>query len=263
MTAARVRIGVGLDGCRGGWVVALLRRGAEAPCTPELHVITRIEALDGLLAERRVRPPRCLIDIPVGLVAAGRRSVDDAARQAIGTKASSVFTVPPRAVFDALDFDEANRLARATMGQGLSVQAWNIMPKIREVDLYLRRRAPAPALLVESHPELAFARLAALAAEAGIAAAAPGLPGKKSRAGFEARLDLLAAWGVDARTAVASPPAHPEGRIARDDLLDAVALALVATLPDAQLAVLGTAEETDPLGLPLQMLVPREVRSGG
>ena len=46
-----------------------------------------------------------------------------------------------------LNFKEAQRLARAALSQGLSLQAWNLVPKIRAVDRFLRRAHPAPPCL--------------------------------------------------------------------------------------------------------------------
>ena len=251
------RVGVGLDGCRNGWVVAMLQP-APRPCVPVLRVITRIEALAAVLHELGVQPDCCLIDVPIGLACSGRRELDVLAAAALGGKRSSVFAVPPRAVFDALDFDEANRLSRAAMGQGLSVQAWNIMGKIREVDLHLRRRAPLSPELRESHPELVFARLAALssARPASSSPASEALPSKKTPQGHAMRVAILAAQDVDVRPALAAPPVHPEGKIARDDLLDAIALAVVAARPESMQDVLRGAEHRDPLGLPMEMVLP-------
>lgn len=268
------RVGVGIDGCRNGWVVAVVAASAKRPSPPRLRVISRIEALAGVLAELDVAPACCLVDIPIGLVGSGRRELDVLAAAALGGRSSSVFAVPPRVVFDALDFQEAGRLARDAMGQGLTLQAWNIMGKIREVDLHLRRRMPLPPDLRESHPELVFARLAALTTVAGRghaagnsgtpgAAAAPlspkaaaPLPSKKSPAGLAARVAILAAHGVDAHAALAAPPAPPDGKVARDDILDAIALAVVAARPVSMQDVLRGRHWVDPLGLPMEMVLP-------
>jgi predicted RNase H-like nuclease len=250
--AGALGIGVGIDGCAGGWVVATVRpRGAPAAIA-SVRVISRIDALEGCLAEEGVEPRRCLIDIPIGLVTAGLRPVDLAAKTLLGRKAATVFAVPPRPVFDALDFDEANRLARDCMGQGLSVQAWNIMGKIREVDLHLRRRHPARPRLRESHPELVFARLAATTATAVDLAA----HGKKTAAGRTARLAVLTTLGIDATALVAAGLTHAGGRVAADDLLDALALAVAARLPEQALARVPAEGGVDPLGLPMEIVVP-------
>lgn len=97
------------------------------------------------------------IDIPIGLPA-GTRLCDRRARQLLGARRSSVFSAPPRAVLDADDYAEARRRAIEATGRSLSVQAFNLVPKIREVDALLDV-ASRRDRLVEAHPELAFLRL--------------------------------------------------------------------------------------------------------
>ena len=241
----RRRAGLGLDGCRGGWVLALL--GADG--RPDFALLPRIEALDALLAARPGPAPRGLVDVPIGLPLAGERSVDAAAKALLGSAAASVFTIPPRPVLDALDFPEAQLLARAAMGKGFSIQAWNILPKIREVDLWLRRRGPGFAPLREAHPELVFRGLARLAGTEPPGAA------KKTPAGRAQRLAILGALDVD--TGAVTAMRAGTCTAAPDDVLDALALAAAARLPDRSLATLPRAPETDPLGLPMEMVIPR------
>jgi predicted RNase H-like nuclease len=90
----------------------------------------------------------------------------------LGRQASSVFTPPTRPLLDATHYDQVR-------GHGVSVQAFNILPKIREVD-----RLITPALqhrVYEAHPELAFQALAGQ----------PLRDRKKTVAGREARLRVL------------------------------------------------------------------------
>jgi predicted RNase H-like nuclease len=244
--------GVGIDGWRRGWVVAALEEGDGA--APRVRVVRRIEELDPWLEAERLVPLRRLVDIPLGLPARGARAVEGAAKQrlaTLGASPSSVFPVPPRIVFDALDFAEAQRLAQASTGRGLSLQSWHLVPKIREVDLYLRRRDPRAPALRESHPELVFALLAARRG------AGP-LPRKTTRAGAEARLALLRALGVE--TGALLEAAVPVDGVApkADDLLDATVLAWLAARPEPDLDSLPETPEVDPLGLPMEMVIPAE-----
>jgi predicted RNase H-like nuclease len=244
------RVGVGIDGWRRGWVVAALEAGEGA--APRVRVVRRIEEIEPWLEAEGLVPLRRLVDIPVGLPAAGTRAVEGAAKKrlaALGAPPSSVFPVPPRIVFDALDFAEAQRLAQAATGKGLSLQSWHLVPKIREVDLYLRRRDPLRPPLCESHPELVFALLAARLG------AGP-LPRKATPAGVEARLALLRALAVE--TGALLEAAVPVDGVApkADDLLDATILAWLAARPERALAALPDTPETDPLGLPMEMVIP-------
>ena len=240
-----IPVAVGIDGCSGGWVVA-----AWAPGTaPTLFTLERLEALAGMLASQGLKPLRQLIDMPIGLPLAGPRPVDQKAQAALGAARASIFITPPRPVLDALNFDEPQRLARAAMGQGLSLQAWNLVPKIRAVDRFLRRAQPAPPCLEEAHPELAFQRLNA--GQGG----AP-LPSKKTAEGAAARAALLEALGLPC-AAVLSQPLTCEGRrVALDDRLDALVLAYLASLPEHDLERLGSGD-LDALGLPMTLLAPK------
>ena len=65
----------------------------------------------------------------------------------LGRRASSVFSPPSRQVLGATCYEDVR-------AQGLSIQAYGILPKIREVD-----RLMTPELqkvIHEAHPELAF-----------------------------------------------------------------------------------------------------------
>lgn len=233
--------GVGIDGCRGGWVAAVVRPGQPV----QARIIPRIEALDGLLRELGVGDACGLIDMPIGLPVAGNRPLDAAAKRLLGKKASSLFMIPPRPVLDALDYAEAKALARASTGSALSIQAWNLLPRVRELDLYLRRRLPEPPRLRESHPELAFSLLAG----------GP-LLSKQKAAGADARVAVLRAAGLDPDALLAAPAPGPQGNVASHDLLDALVLALVASLPGSARTRLAPPPGVDPLGLPMEMILP-------
>jgi predicted RNase H-like nuclease len=120
----------GVDGCRGGWVVATDGGPSFVPA------FSRIPRRFYLV----------LIDVPIGLLDAGPRRCDVEARSLIGARRSSVFPAPSR------------RLLRARRYAGqCSAQLWNILDKIREVDAAMK-----PSLqrrVREAHPEVSFALL--------------------------------------------------------------------------------------------------------
>jgi predicted RNase H-like nuclease len=120
----------GVDGCRGGWVVALDGAPPEVVVVPSFAEVLALT--DGPVA----------VDMPIGLPDEGRRACDSAARQALGPRRSSVFPVPVRSALAATSFAEVT---------GLSIQAWNIVPKIAEVD------ACWQANVFEVSPELSLA----------------------------------------------------------------------------------------------------------
>jgi predicted RNase H-like nuclease len=195
---------LGIDGCPAGWVVATHREG-------ELHCEV-IASLDEL-AYRLPVPPLVAIDIPIGLPDAGPRRCDIAARHRLGPRGSSVFPAPVRAVLDAADYAEANRVHRAVDGRGLSKQAWNLVPKIREAERLAQRSSEWRFRLREVHPELSFALMSG---------GAPLRFPKKSPEGQRVRQALLSR--VFGKAAVAGILAARVRRAAQvDDLLDAMA----------------------------------------
>lgn len=211
------RVG-GLDGCRRGWVLVTLPAwptplDPDDPGTVELAVVAHLaDAADR--TRRRTRPDGLAllcVDMPIGLAEAGPRACDVDARRRLGPRRASVFPAPVRGVLEATDHADANARHREIDGRGLSVQAWNLVPKIREVDAWI---TPADQRrVVETHPELAFAALA------------DGVPlphTKRTPAGQALRLDLLRPLVGDL---LARP--RPPGAAA-DDVLDAAALALCA-----------------------------------
>lgn len=160
---------LGVDGCRGGWVGALV----EGRRVSWHRFATFAEAL-------AVPAASIGVDMPVGLPPTGRRGCDLAAKSLLGRAHPRVFLAPPRGVLAAATYAEAGRLHRElTGGLGLSLQTWHLVPKIREVDAV----ADDPRL-VEVHPELSLAALGG---------SGP-LPSKKTAAGRAARVALLTGW---------------------------------------------------------------------
>jgi predicted RNase H-like nuclease len=209
----------GLDGCRGGWVLATVQAGAQASghdgqvdvdCTPpvDIRVIDSLETVADALASRRLVAAG--IDIPIGLPPArhGPRACDIAARRMLGPRRSTIFPAPARAVLEAEGYDQACALARAATGKAISKQTFHILPKIREVDRLL---APATTLqehLFEMCPELSFAVLV-------------GGPMRHAKRTAEGRAERQAALArVFGR--VADLVARPPTGAASDDVLDAL-----------------------------------------
>lgn len=193
---------LGVDGCRGGWVAALL-------------VGSRIELLVAatvaeLVAASPLTPVVVGVDIPIGLPDAGPRAADLAARRELppGRK-SSVFPTPARAAVAASSHPEANAANRAASGVGLSVQAFHLCPRIVEVDAWVR--AGAGVEVVEVHPEVSFAALGA-----------DTVPSKKSVEGRETRHQALTGLGWVLPEQLRTPA------YGVDDALDACAVAWTA-----------------------------------
>ncbi len=215
MSASGVRV-AGLDGCPAGWVQATAlvapNSGSAHPMLADVEIrvmTTFAEAispvLDGSILAMGV-------DMPIGLPERGQRTADRAARRRLGPRRSSVFPTPVRAALRAADYPDALARSRAVDGRGLSIQAYNLLSHMVEVDEVMTPQLQARVF--ECHPETTFARLAG-----------GGLPvSKHSADGLELRRRLLDPWLVDD---IDSIGAAPRGAKA-DDVLDALAVALTA-----------------------------------
>jgi predicted RNase H-like nuclease len=220
---------VGVDGCRNGWVAVIQFPGAD----PVARVFPRFGDLLAFL------PPDAVIaaDMPMGLsdfTNRGGRGPESLVRPFLGERQSSVFSIPSRAAVyaDTEKFTtvgrwyeahrKASAVARATSDppRGVSIQAFGIFPKIREIDAILRADPDVRLRVYESHPEVAFWRLNG--------ERAMHLPkkikGLVNPAGMEERRTLLCNRGYGRSFLDQMPPRGA----ASDDFLDAAAVMLVA-----------------------------------
>jgi len=228
----------GADGCKGGWVV-IREAGSGAGITWD--VVPSIRHL----FDAPNAPSLLTIDIPIGLPLIGSRECDMRARRLLGPgRGSSVFPAPIRPVLVAPTYAEACDTGSRIEGKRLPAQAWGIVPKIREVDLYLRDNEGARTRIREVHPEVCFYFMGGKR---------PMVVNKKKREGRDERAALLRPhFGEAIETALGD---LPRLGCAADDLIDAF-----AALWTARRIVAGTAisiPETpvrDTFGLPMEMV---------
>jgi predicted RNase H-like nuclease len=194
----------GVDACKGGWTaVTLDATGAREQERARVRV--RVGRTLGDLDLVGVTG----IDMPLGLLGDGWRTADALARRALGARGVTVFAIPPRPVWDCVNYAAANATCRKLTGRGMSAQAWGLRARLLEADAFRADTFQADRVpLYEVHPELAFAALAG----------APLAASKHSADGLAARRSLLAGAGI----------ALQAGRVAgaaEDDVLDAAAVA--------------------------------------
>lgn len=235
--------GSGADGCKGGWcrVCWQPQFGLHMSLHPSMDSLVQQQAkAEGLL----------LVDMPMGLPYTERpfRACDQQARRLLPGRGATVFSPPCREALTAENYPRACAVNKHLLGRKISIQAYNIMPKILECDTLLRRHPGIHEWLLEAHPELAFAALAGT----------PLPSGKRTAQGQELRLSLLERVMPQTRDFVAtSMRQHPRSRLALDDLLDATALAWAAALGLERLDRLPQgAEEYDQCGLPMRIMLP-------
>lgn len=212
---------VGIDGCRGGWVVA------TADGSLESVAFAVVKELDGIFHEVAAGGMVVAIDNPIGLPEAGDRACDRAARRRLGfPRGSSVFPAPCRAAAAAADYSSACLLNARACGRKLSRQTYNILPKILAVD-----RLITPALqsnIRECHPELVFAVLAGNGR--GLANA------KKTPAGEAERLARLGRV-LPRLDLTAIRASLGTAGVTRDDIVDAAACLVTALRIAAGVAI--------------------------
>jgi len=102
---------------------------------------------------------RIMIDIPIGLSSKNfNRTVDAKARTYLRSRKSSIFSPPCREAVYAENYRKALEINKIIIGKGISIQAYNISSKIREIDEWLKTKAPKMNIH-EAHPELCFKTL--------------------------------------------------------------------------------------------------------
>jgi predicted RNase H-like nuclease len=160
-----------------------------------------------------------------------------------------VFFSPCRAVLDAESHEEASATNRDRTGYGLSIQAWHLVPRIRQVDAVLRSSPAHRETVAEAHPELCFAAFGD----------GPTAASKSTAAGRQERLDRL-------RPRLPAAPAtyetclseYTRTDVARDDVLDAMVLSAAAAGPLGRVPdVPDEAVPRDAVGLPMEIRFPQ------
>lgn len=201
----------GIDGCKAGWILITFDKepGYEVLRTDEdlKHAFQRFD--------------RVLIDMPIGLEDENyTRKCDDLLRKKLGPEyASSVFSPPIRPALHAPSYVEANMQSYEFTGKNLTVQAWNITPKIKVVDRFLTEKPELQDVVLESHPELLFMNL-----NGGMI-----FQKKNTKKGLRHRLSLVSEHEPIAKDFFRDiKEEFRRNEVGEDDIVDSMALALSA-----------------------------------
>jgi predicted RNase H-like nuclease len=248
---SRVR-SAGIDGCRGGWIAVSVRKASN---TYTLEVETlRVFGQDDFeaLVEVLEGNDLVLIDIPIGLPDRGERLSDFAVRKVLGPRGRSIFPIPVRDAVYAETYEEACRINAEITGKKISRQTWNILPKIRTIDTFLRSGKDYRHTLRESSPEYCFA----LTTGRGDEFPRQFFPAhsKRSREGMRERSDVLDAYIRNWKNRSADVLSlYPGEIIAADDLTDAGILAVSAFYASVGRRIgIPPKADYDGFGLPVQ-----------
>jgi predicted RNase H-like nuclease len=218
------KVFIGVDGCSAGWFAVILAAGDEKNCEWEVELFAEFSLLVNFLEKKYEKTDfLILIDIPIGLKDGGNgeRISDLEARKILRTRKSSIFPVPCREAVYAESYEKACKLNSELAGKSISKQAWNIVPKIRDVDTFLIENEIYRGKVKEVAPEICFQ-------------AFTGFPmghSKKSSDGFLERIKALRDFCMSTDEIVdAALSKYRRKEVSKDDILDALAAAITAKL---------------------------------
>jgi len=196
---------MGVDGCRGGWV-GVIWDGSKSIA---IRALTLAELVNDA---NTVAVTVIGVDMPMGLPDAHARQADRLAQRALGRRASSIFVTPTRSALAMPTQAQASLVNKEHGGPGVSIQAFNLRPKVLEVDEFLRQgKSDDSRRFVEVHPELSFQ----------VMNDGPLEFSKRTEQGQSERQTLLTSVGIHVDPASVTVP----GRVSVDDVLDAGAAA--------------------------------------
>ena len=229
---------IGLDVCTKGWFAVSLGQKD----TWKIDIYQTI----GEFGKAFQKTAAIFIDIPIGLPDTGQRLCDRQARQILHRRAASVFPVPCREALSAKTYQSACRINQQATNVGLSIQTWNISSKIIEVDRWLRHKKPTRQQMRESHPELCFWAMAG---------GQPMAYSKKSPQGFAERLAVLKKICPQTEAIVEMALGRNRRKdLARDDILDAIVLAVSARCSAKSIKTVPADPPLDKKGLPMEIV---------
>jgi predicted RNase H-like nuclease len=229
---------IGVDACKKGWFAVKL--GSRDNW--KIGIFNSVDDLWNLWNPFSI----IFIDIPIGLPNSGRRACDIEARKKLGKRGSSVFAAPCREALEAKTYRQACRINKRVNGVKLSIQTWNICSKIREIDTWLRNNPTVQSKVRESHPELCFWAMAG---------GQPMVYTKKKPEGFEERWVILKRIYPHTEAIVELALGRFRRKdLARDDILDAIALAVSARCPAELIKTIPADPPRDKKGLPMEIV---------
>jgi len=244
---ARPLVFVGADGCKAGWFAVLLSENADWKVNIFPDVLSLWDEFSSAVV--------ILLDVPIGLRDKGpqERLCDIEARKLLGPKRRcSVFPAPCRSAICADNYKKGNDINKRMTGRGLSLQTWNIIPKIHEVDILLSNNESARSRIREIHPEICLWAFAGR----------PMKYSKKKREGFSERMCVLQSVYPHTDDIVnCSLSTYKRKEVARDDILDALSAAVTAAMGVERLVTIPEKPEHDSKRLPMEMVYYPRSRS--
>lgn len=235
---------VGVDGCKAGWVSVAINEYADW----EVNIFSSFNNL----WEKYNGATHILVDIPIGLREKGKdeRKCDKVARSLLGPKRGpSVFRTPCRSAVYMNSYEDASQINYLRTSKFLSKQTWAIIPKIREVDMFLQNKENAiDNVIREIHPEVCFWAFNNFK---------PMETPKNEYVGIKERISLLQSFYPNT-TQIFDYTLNRFNRkqVKRDDILDALSGALTALIGKGTLDSIPEDPEYDTEGIRMEMVYP-------
>ena len=232
-------INIGIDGCKSGWCCALYNKGEI-----NINVFSSIEEFTrGINSKFKI-----WIDIPIGLGSKKNpRTIDQLLRSKLSSFKHSVFNCPTRKAVYANSYSEAKELNIVETSKSISIQSWNITPKIKDLDTYLLSNKDHIEFFEESHPELCLSQLN------------NGLDlqfSKHKKNGIEERLKILKIHEPSIFEIFNSTlKKYSRKLVSKDDILDSLAL-LISLKVKTKTNYLSSDIETDDKKIPMKIAYP-------
>lgn len=226
----------GIDGCKLGWILISFDEGQE-----HYEVLSDQEELESVLGDY----DRIFVDMPIGLQEEEyTRTCDLELRKVLGSEYSScVFSPPIRPALYAPTYAEANLTSFEYTEKKLTLQSWNITPKIKMLDELLQKHEGWGEKVLESHPEWLFQNL-----NDGMI-----FQKKNLKKGIRHRLELLIQeneWAGEFFRVIKEE--YRRADVGEDDIVDAMVLAYYANQSVAKgLRTIPNEPPKDSKGLPM------------
>ena len=139
---------IGIDGCKAGWITTKIQENKSI----SFHLIENLN--DGYL--ERCNVSHIGIDVPLQLSRMGKRFAEIEARSLLKNRACTIFSPPTLNALKAKNYMDACEVNFKECGKRISKQSWNLFPKIKESQEFLKNKLIKKLGVFEVHPELSF-----------------------------------------------------------------------------------------------------------
>jgi len=237
---------IGIDGCPSGWFGISIKNEEDVA----YKIIEDKEALLEIFESY----DRILIDIPIGVESEKYvRRTDEELRKKLGSDYyASVFNPPIRPALYAPTYAEACMQSYEINEKKISLQSWNITPKIRMVDELLQEHEQLRERVLESHPELLFRIMNGNNSL---------LQKKNTKEGLRHRRHLIKEYNEELDEVYREvKEEYRRNEVRKDDIIDTLALAIFAyESRDQPIKTIPDSPDTDETGLPMAIHYVKKV----